>query len=223
MLTKVTYLLLCYTFIMKKEDLEQKNSNYHHGDLKNSLIEMTLEMLEKEGLEKITLRELTQRLGTSRSAIYRHFDSKKALFQGVIISGFKKLDVQLKPMVEDRQSPLLERLEDMGMAYINFAIANPALYRLIMGNAMMQAREENCSLEENIEESGFGNLITLVIQGQNEGLFIQTDPALLASSIWVNIHGISSLIIDGHLMIIAQKEEMIALSFKVLLSGILQK
>ena len=52
---------------------KKKSDTYHHGNLKEGLVQTALEMLGKEGLEAITLRELSARLGTSRSAIYRHF------------------------------------------------------------------------------------------------------------------------------------------------------
>jgi AcrR family transcriptional regulator len=57
---------------------------YHHGNLKQELIDTALEMIEKEGPESITMRELAKRLDTSRTAPYRHYDSKEALLTSAL-------------------------------------------------------------------------------------------------------------------------------------------
>ena len=53
----------------------QKN-DYHHGNLKEELLQISFDFIAKEDTEKLTLKLLSDATGTSRSAIYRHFKNK---------------------------------------------------------------------------------------------------------------------------------------------------
>ena len=68
----------------------KKTSNYHHGNLKEELLAQSLKIIQEEGVDFVTLQVLATKLGTSRSAIYRHFSSKQDLIQNVIFYGFQK-------------------------------------------------------------------------------------------------------------------------------------
>lgn len=222
---------------MNKDTATRKSDTYHHGNLKESLLQTALEMIDKEGIEAITLRELSARLGTSRSAIYRHFSGKDALMKQVINSGFKKLDLAVSPAFNDEQKQLLERFHDMGMAYITFAIENPNLYRLLFGPALSREREEMCEEDkpdlhrlkngdssqevvEHDDESGFHKLAAIIIQGQQQQIFKPGDPVLIATAIWALLHGLSSLVIDGHVSVSDNVQAVYETNYKLLIEGI---
>ena len=220
--------------------MKRKNSDtYHHGNLKESLIETALEMLGKEGIEAITLRELATRLGTSRSAIYRHFKGKEDLMRAVILEGFEKLDQAIAPHFEATEVPLLERFHAMGLSYTQFATSHPNLYRLLFGGVMSQEREEVC-LEERPDlhkllnnqadetivaaepEDAFHRLVKIIVEAQNAQLFKAGDPVLLATTIWSLLHGLSMLAIDGHLSIVGNVDAIYETNYTLLLEGLLQ-
>lgn len=217
---------------------EQKTDTYHHGNLKESLIQTALDMVDNEGLEAITLRELSTRLGTSRSAIYRHFDGKDALMKQVILAGFERLDTIIEPIFNgDGKTPLLTRFHDMGVAYVTFAVENPNLYRLLFGPVMSQQREEVCEEEkpdlhnmikgeasseymESEPQDGFHKLVSIIIEAQKEKVFKEGDPLLIATAIWSLLHGLSMLVIDGHLGICSQVQAIYETNYKMLLEGL---
>ncbi len=194
--------------------------SYHHGNLKESLIVTALQMVEKEGLENITLRELTKRLGTSRSAIYRHFDSKEALLKAVITAGFEKLDSCITPTLQQYDLNVVTRFSNMGRAYINFAITNPAIYRMIFGHELMQEREESCDINDADQAIGFHALVALIIEGQEEGLFKKDNPILQATTVWSMIHGLSNLLIDGHIHVKDNLDALFNMGTQTLLEGL---
>src|SRR3569832_1650641 len=66
---------------------------YHHGDLRNALIERALAVVEQGGDEAVSLRELAADLGVSRAAPYRHFPDRDALMAAVAARGFEELNV----------------------------------------------------------------------------------------------------------------------------------
>ena len=195
------------------------NSNYHHGNLKDSLIQEALIVIEQDGISHITLRELTKRVGTSRSAIYRHYSSKDELVKAVILAGLEKLDAAIHPtLLEDVNT--LDKLYNMGKAYMNFAIQNPNLYRTIFGNEIHKEREESCDISDENDAPGFHALVNLIIKAQEEGLVKRDDAFMQSTVIWSMMHGLSNLLIDGHLHVQENIDELFELTFKTLFKGI---
>lgn len=219
--------------------IKKKSDSYHHGNLKESLVQTALDMLRSEGLDAITLRELATRLGTSRSAIYRHFKGKEELLKAVILAGFELLNEAIEPHFNNREKPLLERFHAMGISYITFATENPNLYRLLFGADMSREREEICVEErpelhkmmhrealtvETEDEPGdsFRKLVAIIIEAQEQQLFKKEDPVLVATAIWSLLHGLSSLAIDGHLSVCNNILEIYEVNFKILLEGLVK-
>ncbi len=216
---------------------ESKNS-YHHGNLKESLVQTALGMVDREGIDKITLRELADRLGTSRSAIYRHFKNKEDLMKQVILGGFDKLDACIEPVFSNEALSLLERFHAMGKAYIDFALENPHLYRLLFGPSMSRQREEVCVDEReelhkllhgdssdevmhNGQDNGFHKLVSIILMAQEQKVFKAGDPVLIATAIWSLLHGLASLAIDGHLSVIDNMDAVYEINYNILLQGLL--
>ena len=199
---------------------EKKDAPYHHGNLKEALLQTALEIIDTEGLDTITLRDLTQRLGTSRSAVYRHFVSKEALILGVIEKGYGELDLLITPIFQDRSRSVAERFEVMGKTYLNFAIEHPNLYRLLFGENFRYEREEMCDYKDENQATGLYALIGLLLEAQEEGIIAQENPIIQAATIWASIHGLASLLIDGHLMMSDNLEAIYEYSIGVLLKGL---
>lgn len=197
----------------------KKSTSYHHGNLKEALIETALQTIDKEGLDAITLRDITQKLGTSRSAVYRHFVSKEALIIGVIQRGYAQLDELFTPIFHDRTQSVEERFEKMGRAYLDFAIEHPNLYRLLFGENYRQEREEVCDYKDESQATGLYALIGLLLEAQEEGIIARADPMVQAATVWASIHGLASLLIDGHLMMRDNLEEIYRYSQAIVLNG----
>lgn len=198
---------------------EKKTAPYHHGNLKEALIETALLMVDQEGLESVTLRELSLRLGTSRSAVYRHFASKEALIQGVIEKGYERLDLLFTPIFQDRARSVAERFEMMGRAYLDFAIEHPNLYRLLFGEKYRREREEICDYKDENRSTGLYALVGLLLEAQEAGIIARENPMVQAATVWASIHGLASLLIDGHLLMRDNLEEIYRYSQAMLLKG----
>ena len=70
-------------------------NTYHHGDLKNALIQAGIEILSIEGVKGLSLRRVAKRAGVSHAAPYAHFKDKQALVAAISTEGYKKLFAQL--------------------------------------------------------------------------------------------------------------------------------
>lgn len=104
-------------------------SGYHHGNLRASLLSAAMRMLEQG--EPFSLRAVARRAGVSPTAPYRHFADREALESALAAEGLRALKADL---TTDRTMPeSVSDLADFGVAYVNFALRRPALFRLMFG------------------------------------------------------------------------------------------
>ena len=202
------------------DDHNENNNTYHHKNLKEALIREAMAMLDRKPYEAITVRELTDALGVSRTAIYRHFDSKEHLFQAVILQGYAQLTEALRSLNENVASHVKEKLSLTAKGYIDFAMASPPRYRLMMGDKLMKVREESCAIEDTAIEDAFALLTSLVLEAQEEGLFRREDPSVQAVAIWSLMHGQASLLIDGHPMVLEMRESLHEVMVQMMVGGL---
>ena len=112
----------------------QRKRRYHHGDLPAALLQAASKILEKEGLEALTLRSLTRRTGVSRAAPYRHFRHREALLAALAAEGYAMLGRA------QREAAAAGGLRAMGEAYVQFALRHPQRFRLMFGGQLAIAK-----------------------------------------------------------------------------------
>ncbi|MCH9814261.1 MAG: TetR/AcrR family transcriptional regulator [Epsilonproteobacteria bacterium] len=195
-------------------------SEYHHGNLKEEFLNIAFAFIQDEDIEKLTLKILADKTGTSRSSIYRHFSSKDALIETMIEKGFEQFDDFVATALRDRQKPLIDRFYISGKAYIAFAKDHPNLYRLLFGKKYAYIREEKMSIKDE-DCSGFGALKIAIEEGQKSGILKEDDSYKQTIMIWSSLHGLASLIIDGFMDVEALYETLYDDLFKTLLAGII--
>ncbi len=208
--------------IIKKLIDKCQNKNYHHGNLKEELLQEAIKIIQEDGVQALTLQILGTRLGTSRSAIYRHFSSKKELLGNVMVYGFELFNSSITPVSKIQDKTATEMIRNMGKEYLTFAIKNPNLFRMLFGEKYQSIREDNCDINDEEEASSYHSLIHLVIQAQKEGLFKEEDPILLTQSIHAMIHGLSVLYIDGHIEGNADIDTLFDVLCNTMISGLLK-
>jgi len=113
-----------------------KKRGYHHGDLEGALLRSAGEILEKEGLESLSLRRVARRAGVSHNAPYRHFAAHEALLAALATEGFEWL------AAAQHQAAASGGLRAMGEAYVLFALEHPQRFRLMFGGRIPIERHE---------------------------------------------------------------------------------
>jgi AcrR family transcriptional regulator len=160
------------------------------------MLEQALRTIQTDGVETLTLRAVGEKLGVSRTALYRHFSDKQALLAAVGREGFRLLRIALTT-ARDEQGRGRAGFEAMGLAYVDFAAAHPAYYRVMFGRFV-----ESCSKDAAfVEEAGsaFQVLVDSIVEQQRAGLVRPDDPSILARFVWSVVHGMAMLVIDGQL------------------------
>jgi AcrR family transcriptional regulator len=190
---------------------------YHHGNLRRALLDEAIAIIGAEGLSDVTLREIGARLGVSRTALYRHFADKDALLAAVATEGFRALRRELVTAWEAGGSGD-EAFRAMGIAYVRFAVANPAHYRVMFGGAV---QSESPDPELAAEGHGaFNALVDALAALQRDGLLRAEDPVLMATYVWALVHGMAMLAIDGKLAGLGDIETLMQYAFDRLRTGI---
>jgi len=174
----------------------KRAGRYHHGDLSRAFLQEALRTIEKGGVAALTLRAVGEKLGVSRTALYRHFADKSALLAAVATEGFRTLRLETLHAWEAHGGGR-KGFEAMGAAYVHFAVAHPAHYRVMFGGYVRSAAPG--SQLSNEGAGAFQALVDAIIAQQKEGRLRRDNPLELAQYIWANVHGIAMLAIDGQL------------------------
>jgi AcrR family transcriptional regulator len=169
---------------------------YHHGDLSRALLHEALRTIEKGGVAALTLRAVGKALGVSRTALYRHFADKSALLAAVATEGFRTLRLRTREAWEAGGGSR-EGLEAMGEAYVRFAVAHPAHYRVMFGGYVRDASADSDLAREGA--GAFQVLVDALVSLQKLGRVRRDNPLALAQYVWATVHGIAMLAIDGQL------------------------
>ncbi|RMF17491.1 MAG: TetR/AcrR family transcriptional regulator [Gammaproteobacteria bacterium] len=172
------------------------STSYHHGNLRQALLETGRAHLEAVGPDKISLRALAREIGVSQTAPYRHFRDKMALLAALAAEGFRTLQAETEQAVA-RAASHEDRMVEGGLAYIHFAQSQPALYKLMFGPVMAEVEQHE---ELRVAgEAAFNVILRMVRQAIDEGAYAPADPLIAAQTAWALVHGLASLAIDRQL------------------------
>ncbi len=170
---------------------------YHHGDLRQSLIDAAIALIQDGDLSQVSLREVSRRVGVSHNAPYRHFQDKEALLNAVAAQGFQGLKRVTEAAIAVTPGDAAEQLQAIGKAYIQFAVQNPVYYRVMFS---LSDAQQDAALKEAMAQS-WGVLFQVILAGQASSVFRAEDPRQMAQVAWAMVHGIALLAIEGQLRV----------------------
>jgi AcrR family transcriptional regulator len=162
---------------------------YHHGNLRQALIEAALDILER-GSAPLTIRATAKAAGVSHTAPYNHFADKEALLAAVAIRGFETLEAAVEAARAQAGPDPGAQLAASGEAYVFFAADHPALFRLMFGPRQADDTVRTAGL------SAFDALVRVVQDGMEAGAFRPGDARATAFTAWSLVHGMAQLAID---------------------------
>lgn len=170
---------------------------YHHGDLRQTVLDTAMGMLQEERGWQFTLREVARRAGVSHSAPYKHFPDKASLLSEMALLGFDRLrEAVLKAKAQQSKS-LRDEFFAVAQAYIRFGTTNPALYQLMFSGDFEKAADVHLN---DRALAAFGVLTELLERGQAEGILRKRHVRGQATACWAQLHGMTMLSINGLLL-----------------------
>src|SRR5437660_6393584 len=174
-----------------------KKRPYHHGNLRQALIDAALELIEERGVSALTLREVARQVGVTHAAPQRHFADRAALVAAVAEQGFRGLAAHVAAVRGSARTPA-QRLRALGVAYVEYALAHPAHLR-----AMFSPEVADKSRDPELAAAAqavHGTLVEQIANGQRQGSVAPGDPDELSFAAWSMVHGCAVLLIDGQAM-----------------------
>ena len=163
--------------------------SYHHGDLREALIKAGRVILEKDGVEALTLRTCARKAGVSHAAPQYHFASISDLLAEIAATGFEDFVRSLDKAAAHAPSPV-ERLKAMGQGYVAFARERPAVYQLMFGVTAPLSSERL----QAAKIAAWEQLAKLVTEAAGPA-----DKEAKATQVWSAVHGFSMLVISQRL------------------------
>ncbi|OEZ63292.1 TetR/AcrR family transcriptional regulator [Duganella sp. HH105] len=161
---------------------------YHHGNLRDSLLDAAALLLAQNGAQALTLREVAKAAGVSHAAPYHHFPSREHLLAAVAARAFAALAAAMAAADADGARGQGLRLMDICEVYVEFARARPAQFRLMFGPLLAQ-KSRYPELKQAAEAS-FHVLVTAATA------FDAARGPELALTGWSLAHGLANLAID---------------------------
>jgi AcrR family transcriptional regulator len=170
---------------------------YHHGDLRQALLRAGEKELGERGIEEFSLRGVARRAGVSHAAPAHHFHDTGGLLTALAAEGFSRLlRGQIKRQKKAAADPV-SQLVASGLGYIDFALGNPALFRLVFSSG----RPEHSSAElSQAANAAFNQLEQDVVRlfAMNRGTPAHTD----VLEVWALTHGLADLLNGGRMKFI---------------------
>jgi AcrR family transcriptional regulator len=168
---------------VRRRSGEQGAHPYHHGDLRNALVEVGLRLLRDEGPEALSLREVAKRAGVSHAAPYRHFKDKEALLTELARQGFEELRAQVDAAIAGHADPKA-RLRAAMASYAAFGTQNPEIVHLMFGGAIATGAP---GLKQ-AAQAAFSSLVEIVRAALPEARRPRAD--FVALALWAEAHGL---------------------------------
>jgi AcrR family transcriptional regulator len=164
------------------------------AELRDQILTAASRIIAEDGFDALTMRKIADAIEYSPATIYLYFASRDEIALELVRNGFVALE---RAMVDaHRVSDPLQRIRELGRAYLAFAVREPQTYKLIFmederfAAPLMQALKDD---PDNAGDTAFGYLIAAVAELVERGIFRPIDPQLGASLLWAALHGMAAL------------------------------
>jgi AcrR family transcriptional regulator len=163
---------------------------YHHGNLRDALLDAAEQSIENLGVEQLSLRELARTVGVSHAAPRTHFPERQALLEALAKRGFDRLDAQLRAGYQASEPRFDARLRATMTAYLDFATRSPALLDLMFA---LKPRSNAAALQASAADA-LSAVPRLIEEGMTAGVLAPADPDRYMFQLSATIRGIVGLV-----------------------------
>jgi AcrR family transcriptional regulator len=159
---------------------------YHHGDLRRAILAAAVESIERGGVDALSLRALARRAGVSHAAPAHHFGDRSGLLTALAAEGFGRLADQL-----DETLALTGSFLDVGVAYVRFAVENPAPFAVMFRPELLRDGDPTLAAARTRAWEALAGGVQTAAPG--------ADAARAAIAAWSLVHGLATLYLGGNL------------------------
>jgi len=187
---------------------------YHHGNLREDLLDRAEQLVRERGVAELSLRELAREAGVSHAAPRRHFEDRRALLDALALRGFERLGGELAIAIRSGRGAFDRRLLRVATAYVRFATRDAALLELMFAGKRM---EVDGPLHD-AAEIAFGSILALIAEAQAAGDLSGEDPLRTGTVLFAALQGVASLS-NGGMLADASLDDVVRDAVGALLDG----
>ncbi|MGE6697299.1 TetR/AcrR family transcriptional regulator [Hyphomonas sp. NPDC076900] len=187
------------------ERIVHRKSGYHHGDLRNSIIEAVAILIDERRSLDFQLKDVARMVGTSQPAIYKHFENKQDLLIETAVAGYGYQAAFRDWAMEQAGEALLAKLLGVGYAYVHFAQSCPGFYILMKNLETDEILSSRRYQKQRLK--GISVARALVRGCVEDGTFIAVDIDDAMASLQATVAGLAQLYLSNSLHYVARAKE----------------
>jgi len=175
------------------EGTPTKKSSWHHGNLREEMVQRGVELVELRSASELSLREVARLAGVSQTAPGHHFGDKEGLLAAIASEGFRKLMSERLSALKDGMTKE-ERLRTVMRVYVGFALKRPEMFHLMFGPRI----GDKCKYPELMEASAasFAFLGNSISEFMADPANPERPPRFSTIAVWSGMHGLATLLSD---------------------------
>jgi AcrR family transcriptional regulator len=177
----------------RKPKTTASNKPYHHGNLSDALLQTAADVISERGVAELRMRDLTRRLGVSHGAPHNHFKDRAELLVALAVQGFERLTEHQRKALEVAHATPAAALNAIGIAYAEFAAANPAHFEVMFQRGLLDHPELVRAALACFQQL----LSTVVAIHPKSGGGKRGDSEYVALGAWAMVHGLATLHLQG--------------------------
>lgn len=171
------------------------SDKYHHGDLRNALIEESIKMINTSGEDSLSMRKLAEKCGVSMAAPYAHFKNKEEMINAIKEYVEESFTTYLETAISTCENDIEKKIITLGNAYITFFIDNPEYFTFLFSRGYIHVNLDFKSTNEKVFKPFkiLKDLCTIYFAEKKPELS-DYDKELEIIRIWASVQGLTSII-----------------------------
>lgn len=187
--------------------------------LREKILNTSRHLLFTQGYSSLSMRKIAKEIGVSATSIYLYFENKDHLVHTLIEESVEELSVAIEQSAAQKVTTV-DKFEAIVRGYVDFAMSNPEKYQVIY---MVLSSEMSRYPKEKFRKArrGYGLLESVIKNGIEEGLMELDEPQIAAYSIWAQLHGVISVVLNQRLDSKIERNKFIEESIEHIVQGFL--
>jgi AcrR family transcriptional regulator len=186
--------------MLKSEKVQSKQIEraYHHGNLVDALVAAAVELIEANGVENLSLRDMSKRVGVSPGAPFRHFKSKAELLTAVAEQSMSRLTQAIEQaLAKCKHDDPIANLTAIGRGYLDWALGNPTHFQIISSRTLIDFQGSKALVKQNEDIRQL--MLEIVAEGQRTGCIRKdASPHEVVVNARAFAYGLARMAVDGH-------------------------